>query len=96
VREQELALEADVTIRLAEVRAAHRSAELEERNQTLADEQLRLAQERYRLGFIPFLDLVDAETLKAEADRDLLNAVYGYHDALAALEAAVGRSLRPN
>lgn len=94
IREQELALEADVTIRLAEVRTAFRSAELEERNQALADEQLRLATERYRLGFIPFLDLVEAETVKAQADRDLLNAIYAYHDALTALEAVVGRSLR--
>jgi outer membrane protein len=96
VREQELALEADVSIGLAQVETAHRSAQLEERNQELADEQLRLARERYRLGFIPFLDLVEAETLKAQADRDLLNAVYSYHDAMATLEAVVGRSLRSN
>jgi len=94
VREEELALEADVSIQLAQVSTAYRSAELERRNQDLADEQLRLARERYRLGFIPFLDLVEAETVKVQADRDLLNAVYGYHDALTALEAVVGRSLR--
>ena len=94
LREQELALEADVRIQLARVRTAFRSADLERRNQELADEQLRLARERYRLGFIPFLDLVDAETVKVQADRDLLNAVYAYHDALTSLEAVVGRPLR--
>lgn len=97
LREQELALEADVSIQLDQVRTAFRSAELERRNQALADEQLRLARERYQLGFIPFLDLVEAETVKVQADRDLLNAVYAYHDALTSLEAVVGTSLRtPN
>ena len=70
-------------------------APLERRNQALADEQLRLARERYQLGFIPFLDLVEAETVKVQADRDLLNAIYAYHDALTALEAVVGSPLRP-
>jgi outer membrane protein len=94
IREQEIALEADVSIQLDQVRTAYRSAELERRNQELADEQLRLARERYQLGFIPFLDLVEAETVKVQADRDLLNAIYAYHDAVATLEAVVGSTLR--
>lgn len=94
IRDQELALEADVTVRLDQVRTAYRSADLERRNQELADEQLRLAQERYQLGFIPFLDLVEAETVKIQADRDLLNAIFAYHEALTVLEAVVGSPLR--
>lgn len=96
MRQEEIAVRADVSIHRAQVDAAWQAAQLEERNQQLADEQLRLATERYRLGFIPFLDLVEAETVKAQADRDLLNAVYAYHDALTALEAVVGRPLRSN
>ncbi len=94
LREQELALQADVSIRLAQVETGFRSVELEQRNQVFADEQLRLAREQYRVGLIPFLDLVDAETLKVQADRDLLNAIYAYHDALTNLEAVVGQPLR--
>lgn len=94
LREQELALQADVAIRLAQLETAFRSVELEERNQSYADEQLRLAREQYRVGLIPFLDLVEAETVKVQADRDLLTAVYAYHDALTNLEAVVGQSLR--
>ena len=94
VREQELALEADLTVNLAQVETAFRSAEIERRNQQYADEQLRLATERYQLGGIAFQDLVEAETVKAQADRDLLNAVYAYHDAITNLEAVVGRPLR--
>ena len=94
VREQELALEADLAVNLAQVRTAWQSAQIEEQNQVYADEQLRLATERYQLGAIPFVDLIEAETVKAQADRDLLNAVYAYHDAVTNLEAVVGRPLR--
>jgi outer membrane protein len=94
LREQELALQADVAIRLAQLETSFRSVELEERNQAYADEQLRLAREQYRVGLIPFLDLVEAETVKVQADRDLLTAIYAYHDALTNLEAVVGETLR--
>ena len=94
VREQELLLRANVFSQLSRVRTAYRSALLEERNQTYADEQLRLAQERYRLGAITFVDLVEAGTIKAQADRQRLQAIYTYHDAITDLEAAVGASLR--
>ena len=45
------------------------------------------------MGAANFLELKDAETLKARADRAYLDALYGYHEALAALEAASGRQL---
>jgi outer membrane protein len=94
LREQEIALQADVAIGLSQLQTTFRSVELERRNQSYADEQLRLALEQYRVGLIPFVDLVEAETVKAQADRDLLNAMYAYHDALTNLEAVVGESLR--
>ncbi len=94
VREQELALRADIESRVAVVRTAYESAQIEERNQDLADEQLRLAQERYRLGFSNFIDLVEAETVKARADRERIVAIFTYHDAVADLEAVVGTPLR--
>jgi outer membrane protein len=94
LREQELALRADLAANLAQVRTAYASAVIEERNQALADEQLRLARERYQIGSIPFVDLVEAETVKAQADRDRVAAVYAYHDAVTNLEAAIGRPLR--
>ncbi|UCC24053.1 MAG: TolC family protein [Gemmatimonadales bacterium] len=94
LRQQELALRADLSANLAQVRTAYASALIEERNQALADEQLRLARERYQVGAIPFVDLVEAETVKAQADRDRVAAVYAYHDAVTNLEAAIGRPLR--
>ena len=94
VREQELALRADIETRTALVQTAYETSLIEERNQTLADEQLRLAQERYRLGLLNFIALVEAETVKATADRDRLFAIYTYHDAIADLETVVGIPLR--
>ncbi|HIA73156.1 MAG TPA: TolC family protein [Gemmatimonadetes bacterium] len=94
VREQELALEADLSIGIANVQTAYESALLEERNRELADQQLRLARERYQLGAITFVELVDAQTLLAQAERDRIAAVFAYHDAVTGLEVLVGISLR--
>ncbi len=73
---------------------AYRRVTIEERNREAADEQLRLARERYRLGAASFLELSDAETIKAQADREHLAALYGFHEALAGLERATGQRLR--
>jgi len=94
IREQELALRADIESRLAVVRTAYRTALIEERNRELADEQLRLARERYRLNLLDFIGLVEAETVKAQADRQGVLSIFTYHDAIADLEAVVGTPLR--
>ncbi len=94
IREQKLALRADIESRLAIVRTAYRTALIEERNQALADEQLRLARERYRLNLLDFIGLVEAETVKAQADRQRVFSIFTYHDAIADLEAVVGTPLR--
>jgi outer membrane protein len=94
VRQEEIRIRAEVAAGLATVEAARATALLEEENALVADEQLRLAQEQYRVGTASFLQLVEAETLKARADRERLNAVFTFHEALAALESLVGASLR--
>ena len=94
VREQELALQADIAIGLSNARTAYQSALLEESNRALADQQLRLARERYQLGEITFVDLVNAQTVLAQAEADRLNAIFAYHDVVTTLEALVGAPLR--
>lgn len=93
LRAQQLQIRAGVISSLRTLETAHRAVQLEERNVELAQEQLELSQERYRLGAISFLELTEATTLKARADRAYLVSVYAFHQALAALEAAVGRDL---
>lgn len=95
LRAEELRIRADVGATLADLETAYRAAQLEQRNAELADEQLRLARERYEVGAINFVELIEAETLKARADRAYLSAVYTFHGSRAALEAAVGQPLRP-
>lgn len=94
VRAQRIAITTDLTIALHTVNTAFQSAMLEARNRSVADNQLRLAGERYRVGAISFVDLVDAETVKAEADQAYVNSVHAYHDTVTELEAVVGTDLR--
>jgi len=94
LRSTELTIRAQIRANLTAVQSTYAAAVLEQRNQALADEQLRLTQERYQVGGIPFFDLVEAETVKAQADRDLVAAVFAYHEALSRLETFVGRPLR--
>ena len=94
VRRQELALTADVTSALVTLRAARQAAGLQERNATTAAEALQLAEERYRVGASTFVDLTTARTEYERAQTDRIDAVYEFHRAFAALEAAVGRTIR--
>jgi len=94
VREQELTVQADLAIGLANVRTAYESALLEERNRVLAEQQVTLARERYQLGAITFVELVDAQTIFAQAEADRIGAIFAYHDSVTNLEALVGTSLR--
>ncbi len=94
LREQELGIRADIATMLATVRAAYQVALIEEQNQTVVDEQLRLATERFTVGLADFLELLEAETLKVEADREQIAAIFAYHESLANLEAIVGTSIR--
>jgi outer membrane protein len=93
-RGEELRIKTEVATAFLNLKTAQQSVVLETRNRELADEQLRLARERYRLGAASFLELQDAVTIKARADRAYLVAVYQFHENMAALETAVGRNLR--
>ena len=94
LRSRELSTRTAVETNYLNVATARQTIDLETRNRDLADEQLRLARERYRVGSATFLELQDAATVKARADRAYLYAVYSFFDNFTSLEAAVGRTLR--
>nr|NIU79649.1 TolC family protein [Gammaproteobacteria bacterium] len=71
----------------------HRTVQLQRENTRRAREELRLARERYELGASSFLDLLDSQTLATQAEVDQIEAVFSFHQSLAALEAAIGRRL---
>ncbi len=94
VRRQELQLTADVTSAHVTLIAAYRAVELQQRTAATAREALQLAEERYRVGASTFVDLTTARAEFERAETDRIDAVYEFHRAYAALENAVGRTLR--
>jgi len=94
VRSRELQTTADVTLGYLNLVTAVRTVELQEVNAQKAREELTYAQERYRVGAATFLDVTTSSGAFVQAQVDRVNAIYEYHRAYAALEAAVGRPLR--
>jgi outer membrane protein len=76
------------------VQTAYLAIGVQASSRDAARDQLRLAQDRYRLGSGTALEVSDAQNAVQQAEGDYVNAVYDYHKALAALEGAVGRPLR--
>ena len=93
-RARELAVRTDVESRYLSLRTSWRAIGVQITSRTAAAERLRLAQDRYRLGSGTALELTDAQNAVTRAEGDYNSAVYAYHRAFTALEAAVGRRLR--
>ncbi len=64
------------------------------RNRELAERQLNLERERYRLGATSALALRDAQVVYARAETDHLQKMLEYQSSVIALELAVGRPIR--
>jgi outer membrane protein len=94
VRAEELRLTRDVRTGLLNAQTAYRTAQLQRQVAENAAEELRMARERFRLGAASSIEVTDAQTRLAEAERAVIDAVYAYHKSVAALEALAGRSLR--
>lgn len=94
VRARELQVRTDVSQAYYALQTAFESIGIQENNREAAQDQLRLATERYRVGSGTFFELLDAQLAAQRAEADYITAVYTYHRAIAALEAAVGRALR--
>ena len=94
VRARRLAVRTDVHARYLGLQTAYQAIAVQASSRESARDQLRLAQDRYRLGAGSALELSDAQNAVQKAEGDYITAVYDYHKAIAALEAAVGRTLR--
>jgi outer membrane protein len=94
VRARGLQVQTDVSQAYLTLETAFQTIAIQDTNRTAAREQLQLATERYRVGSGTFFELLDAQVAGLRAETDYINAVYDYHKAVAALEAAVGRPLR--
>jgi len=94
VRARGLQLQTEVIGAFLTLQTTYQAIAIQDTNRTAAREQLQLATERYRVGSGTFFELLDAQVAALRAETEYVNAVYDYHKALAALEAAVGRPLR--
>lgn len=94
VRARELAVTTDVTASYLTLQTALRTVALQERNASMARDELKLSSDRYRIGMAGFLDLTEARDAFERAESARITAIYDYHKAFAALESAVGRPLR--
>jgi len=94
VRARGLLLESDVRGRYLRIQTDYEAIPVQSANVIAAREQLKLAQDRYRLGSGNALEIADAQNGVQLAEGNYINAVYAYQQAIVALEAAVGHPLR--
>ncbi len=94
VRARALGLQTEVSQGYYTLETAYQSVGIQDTNRVLAREELQLATDRYKVGSGTFFELLQAQVTQLQAETDYIGAVYAYHKAVAALEAAVGRPLR--
>ena len=94
VRARRLQVRTDVHSRYLALQTSYQAIGVQGTSRDAARDQLRLAQDRYRVGAGTALEVSDAQAAVQQAEGDYVNAVYDYHKAITALEAAVGRPLR--
>ncbi len=94
LRDRALGLQTEITQRYHDLERALQTIDIQESNRFAALDQLELGRERYRLGQSNFVELLEAQLIAQQAERDYVNARYEYHRAVVLLENAVGRPLR--
>jgi outer membrane protein len=84
---------ADLDMRLAELDAARAGIEITQTSVVAAREDLRVQQERYRLGASTIVDVLTSQEALNQAEVDVVNARFDYLRSKARLEALIGRKL---
>ena len=84
---------AQLTQQLAALRTARDQIDIARENVAAATEDLRVLQERYRLGASTILDLLTSQANLTQAETNLVQARFNYLIARAQVEALVGRQL---
>ena len=94
-REARLEIERAVRGAVLTLNNEFESVRIAERSSEIAEEALRLARERYRLGTGTFEELRASAVAEADTRRQIITARYAFVEALLRLEEAVGISVRP-
>ncbi|HEU4453302.1 MAG TPA: TolC family protein, partial [Longimicrobium sp.] len=93
-RGEELRLYTEVAAAHADLLSAYELARAQTLVREAAAEELRLAEQRLRMGAGHQLAVTDAQARLGQAEVDEIDAVYAFHLGLAELEALVGAPLR--
>jgi outer membrane protein len=86
-------VQAELTTRLAELDASRTRIEITQTSVAAAAEDLRVQQQRYRLGASTIVDLLTSQEALNQAEVNVVNARFDYLRAKAQLEALIGRNL---
>lgn len=92
-RAARLALRADVDAAYSTARSAEVGIDLARQSVELSREDLRVTQERYRLGLATILDLQSAQITLQQSEVELIDRQFDYQLGLAQLESLLGTSL---
>jgi len=86
-------VDAALIARLAELDAARAQIDITTTSLIAATEDLRVNQERYRVGAATIVDVLSSQEALSQAEVDGVQARYNYLVAKAQIEALIGRSL---
>jgi outer membrane protein TolC len=86
-------VDASLTARLAELESARAQIDISTTSLQAATEDLRVNQERYRVGAATIVDVLSSQEALSQAEVDVIQARYNYVVAKAQIEAIIGRSL---
>ena len=86
-------IQASLTTQIALLDAARLRIEITQISVRAAEEDLRVQQERYRLGAATIVELLTSQEALSQAEVDAVNARFDYLRAKAQIEALIGRPL---
>ncbi len=86
-------VDASLTSRLAELESAQAQIDIATTSLSAATEDLRVNQDRYRLGVATIVDVLSSQEALSQAEVDVIQARYNYVIAKAQIEALIGRPL---
>ena len=87
------AVQAELTAQLAQLDAARSKIDITITSVSAATEDLRVQQERYRLGASTIVDVLTSQEALNQAEVDVVNARFDFLRAKAQLDALIGRTL---
>lgn len=93
LRQARLQVEQDLRSQLIDLQSAYETYQTALESQEIADERLRLAREAYRLTTRTFAELQDAVAAAADERRQVLRALYDFHQARITLEETTGQPM---